>query len=351
MAVLMQGTTGEAERSLASGAAVATALEARGHAVSRVTLSDTGRVLSELATLDVDAAFLALHGRSGMCGAVQGVLELLRVPYTGSALLTNALALDRLKSREIFRLHNLRTLACYSLARTEEADLEELHGSFGYPVRVEARQAPAGTRAHEAQNLGHLTSAVRRAFERADLDELLIERCVKGRAIGVAVLDRRVLGAGERTESGYSVLTGSGSGGDFSAERLRGVLNMAERAASALGTSGAAEVHVLVTDAENEYLIGIDCLPALGPSSLVGAVAAEVGFGFPELCEAVLSRARLHSLEGCQGGRATSLAPNVAAEIDAVAAVAAVQRRASTRARGAPDLPGAKVTGRYRRSA
>ena len=88
----------------------------------------------------MDVVFLALHGRGGEDGCVQGSLELLGVPYTGSGVLASALAMDKLKAKEMFRLHNVPTPPYYVASRADLDDLEELHGSFGFPAVVKPRR-------------------------------------------------------------------------------------------------------------------------------------------------------------------------------------------------------------------
>ena len=109
----MGGTSAEREVSLRSGRAVARALERRGHDVVRLELDSARQSLRALSEARLDVAFLALHGRLGEDGCVQGVLELLGVPYTGSSVLGSALAMDKAKAKEIFQLHNVPTPAYY----------------------------------------------------------------------------------------------------------------------------------------------------------------------------------------------------------------------------------------------
>jgi D-alanine-D-alanine ligase len=79
------------------------------------------------------------------------------------------------------------------------------------------------------------------------------------------------------------------------AARYRGVLNLAERAAQALDTSGAVRVDLLVTEGRNEYVLEVNTLPGMTETSLLPKIAGAAGFGFPELCEAILERAMLHT--------------------------------------------------------
>ena len=91
------------------------------------------------ATPTIDVAFLALHGRLGEDGCIQGMLEMMGIPYTGSSVLASALAMDKLKAKEMFRLHNVPTPPYYVATEADLLDLEELHGSFGFPVIVKPR--------------------------------------------------------------------------------------------------------------------------------------------------------------------------------------------------------------------
>src|SRR5262245_9826473 len=125
--VIMGGSSGERDVSLRSGAAVADALAAEGLDVVRFELGERfGPELAQsLERSKIDVAFLALHGRLGEDGCVQGLLELAKIPYTGSSVLASALAMDKLKAKEMFRLHNVPTPPYYTVRRSDDlADLD-----------------------------------------------------------------------------------------------------------------------------------------------------------------------------------------------------------------------------------
>src|SRR3954447_16206913 len=128
--VLMGGSSAERDVSLRTGEGVAPALEARGHDGARGVFGD-GAVDRAVRDAEIDVAFLALHGRGGEDGCIQGMLELMGIPYTGSSVLGSALAMDKLKAKEMFRLHNVPTPPYYVATKGDLGDLEELHGSFG----------------------------------------------------------------------------------------------------------------------------------------------------------------------------------------------------------------------------
>ncbi len=304
VAVIMGGSSGEREVSLRSGAAVATALEGRGHDVVRMTLGDSfgPEVAHTLQRARVDAAFLALHGRFGEDGCVQGLLEIAQIPYTGSSVLASALAMDKLKSKELFRLHNVPTPPYYTIGVDDDlADLEALHGSFGFPVVVKPRGEGSSLGVSKATSLTELSHAIDRALEHDDV--VIIERFVAGMEVNVGILDGRVLGAIEVApkkglydyEAKYTPgMTEYFMPARLSPTRYRGVLNLAERAARSLGCTGAARVDLIVTSGENEYVLEVNTLPGMTPTSLLPKIAAPAGFDFADLCEAILDGARLH---------------------------------------------------------
>src|SRR5262249_18340137 len=244
--------------------------------------------------------FLALHGRHGEDGCVQGLLELAGIPYTGSSVLASALAMDKLKAKELFRLHNVPTPPYYAVDSSfDPADLESVHGSFGYPGIVKARGEGSSLGVTKVTSPAELCRALQIAFEYDDT--AIVERFVAGTEINVGILDGRVLGAIEiAPKSGiydYEAKYTPGTTEYFMPAsvpkaRYRGVLNLADRAARALGTSGAVRVDLLVTSGENEYVLEVNTLPGMTETSLLPKIAADAGYDFPALCEAILSSAR-----------------------------------------------------------
>src|SRR3954452_195362 len=191
--VLLGGLSAERDVSIRSGEAILRALADRGHDAAPIFVDrDIDLVLRQTR---IDVAFLALHGRYGEDGCVQGLLEVLGIPYTGSGVLASGLAMNKGKAKEIFRLHNLPTAPGYVIQADSGEDVVESHGSFGYPVVVK----PAG----EGSSLGikiardelELESAVEEAL-RFD-DDVLVERFIEGKEIPVAILDGKPLGAVE----------------------------------------------------------------------------------------------------------------------------------------------------------
>jgi D-alanine-D-alanine ligase len=300
--VVMGGTSAERDVSLRSGSAVACGLERLGHDVVPIILGDASDAFAAITDADIDVAFLALHGRLGEDGCVQGLCELAGIPYTGSNVLASALAMDKLKAKEMFRLHNVPTPPYYVLDASQLQDLEEVHGSFGFPVMVKPRREGSSLGVSRANSPSELRSA---ALDALTYDaSVLVERFVTGKEIAVALLDGRVLGAIEIAPRGgiydYHAKYTPGMTEYFMPARLpptryRGILNLAERAVQALECEGAVRVDLLVTEGQNEYVLEVNTLPGMTEQSLLPRIAAGAGFDFDSLCGAILDGARLHT--------------------------------------------------------
>ncbi|HEY8040373.1 MAG TPA: D-alanine--D-alanine ligase [Polyangiaceae bacterium] len=301
--VLMGGWSAEREVSLRTGEGVAAALESRGHHVARIVWGAEGPGLDELVrAAGVDVIFLALHGRGGEDGCVQGLLELMGIPYTGSGVLASALAMDKLKAKEMFRLHNVPTPPYYVATRADLDDLEEVHGSFGFPAIVKPRREGSSVGLAKAASMAELAEAIDRAL--AFDETALVERFVRGAEVHVGILDGRVLGAIEVVPRGglydYRAKYTAGmteyiAPPRLPSTRLRGVMNLAERASRALSCTGACRVDLLVTEGENEYVLEVNTLPGMTPTSLLPKIASAAGLDYPDLCEAILDGARLQA--------------------------------------------------------
>ncbi|MEM7433517.1 MAG: D-alanine--D-alanine ligase [Myxococcota bacterium] len=301
--ILLGGVSAEREISIKTGEAIYEALSMRGYDVHKVFVdADIDRVLRQT---PIDLAVIALHGTYGEDGCIQGMLETMGIPYTGSGVLASALAMDKLKSKELFRLYNVPTPSYYVVQRDDLDRLEEIHSSFGFPSFVKPRSGGSSVGAGSAHNLSELHA---RAQDAARFDEwILVERLIRGREVAVGLLDGNALGAIEiEPKAGFydykSKYQPGGSEYHFPARlsptRYQGVLNLAERAVHCVGATGATRVDLLVTADENEYVLEVNTLPGLTRTSLLPKIAAGAGYDFGDLCEAIVARARRHIGEG-----------------------------------------------------
>jgi D-alanine-D-alanine ligase len=300
--VLMGGLSAERDVSIRSGEAIVAALAERGYDAWPLFVDrDIDLVLRQAR---IDVAFVTLHGRYGEDGCIQGLLELLGIPYTGSGVLASAMAMNKARAKDLFRLNNLPTAPGYVVEAEHGGgeDLVELHGSFGFPVVVK----PAG----EGSSLGiriardelELETAVEEAL-RFD-DDVLVERFIEGKEISVGILDGKPLGAVEIVpKRGFYDFHNKYTSGRteyhlparLSPERYRSALRLATMAHEALGCEGATRVDLIVSDKGNEVVLEINTLPGMTPTSLLPKIAHSAGLSFEELVEEMLRGARLRA--------------------------------------------------------
>lgn len=297
--VLMGGLSAEREISLESGRAVLEALQRLGYRAAGIVVEHD--VTDALRRAAPDVVFNALHGRYGEDGCIQGMLELLGIPYTGSGVLASALAMDKVKAKEIFRLHNLPSPPHYLLHGWQRPTISDAHGSFGYPVVVK----PAGEGSSIGVSLVSDERALVRACDRAfELDDtVVVERYISGSEISVGVLDGRALGAlsivSHNEIFDYDAKYTAGHAHYHVPARLspeqHSVVNaQALRAHHALGCTGATRVDMIVSDLGNEYILEVNTSPGLTRRSLLPRLAEHAGLSYDQLVERVLLGAKLH---------------------------------------------------------
>src|SRR6185369_12679292 len=187
--VLLGGLSAEREVSLKSGGAVFQALVAQGYNAVAI---DVGRDLAEVLKREgIEAAFIALHGRYGEDGCVQGLLELLQIPYTGSGVLASALAMHKLYSKQIFAAAAILTAPFRCYRRGESVRLSEL--PFSLPMVVKPVQEGSSVGISIVREESMLAAALELAFRHDN--EILVEQYIKGQEVQVGILDDRPVGA------------------------------------------------------------------------------------------------------------------------------------------------------------
>jgi D-alanine-D-alanine ligase len=298
VAVLYGGRSSEREVSLNTGKACAEALRAKGYAVELVDV-DT-EVAARLRALRTDVAFVALHGRWGEDGCIQGLLESMAIPYTGSGVTSSALGMDKTLSKRIFAALGLAVIDYRAFPREQAAEIRARDLPFGLPAVVK----PAG----EGSSVGVAIAKDAPALTAACLDaarykgDVIVERYVKGAEVNVAVLDGKALGAveiaPEREFYDYAAKYTAGTTKYHLPPRLpeshvRAACDAAERAHRGLGCSGVSRVDFIVAADGTPFILEVNTLPGMTGTSLVPKIAAGAGIPFPELCERILDSAGL----------------------------------------------------------
>ncbi|HET9599752.1 MAG TPA: D-alanine--D-alanine ligase [Anaeromyxobacteraceae bacterium] len=298
VAMLYGGRSTEREVSLRSGAGCAEALRAKGHDVAMVDVDL--EVAARLRQLSIDVAFVALHGRWGEDGAIQGLLESMGIPYTGSGVLASALGMDKVFSKLLFRDEGLDVIEYKVFSRDRAARISVADLPFGLPAVVKPAGEGSSVGVHIVRDAGALTAACEDAA--AYKGEIIVERYVKGMEVDVAVLDGKALGAIEIVPSrefyDYVAKYTPGTTQYFYPARLppehaKRLHAAAEKAHAALGCDGVTRVDFIVPPDGTPYILELNTLPGMTATSLVPKIAAGLGISFPDLCERLLEGASL----------------------------------------------------------
>jgi len=290
IAVLKGGWSPEREVSLNSGAAAAKALREAGYDVFE---TDAQRDLgARLAEAKPDAVFNALHGQWGEDGCVQGLLEIMGVPYTHSGVLASSLAMDKQRAKAVFEDAGIPSPFGKIVSRVEAATGHVM--DTPYVIKPNAQGSSVGVfivRKGENRPPDQLSS------DKWDLgDEVLVEKFIPGRELTVAVMGDRALCVTEITTSlaFYDYEAKYAAGGskhvlpaeipDAITERC---LDLALRAHNALGCRGVSRSDFRYdpqADGEQVFCLEVNTQPGLTATSLAPEQAAHCGISFPDLC-------------------------------------------------------------------
>jgi len=297
IAVLMGGVSVEREVSLTTGRAVCEALAAIGYRVDPIDVGADIAALTARLTPAPDAVFNALHGRFGEDGCIQGLLELMRIPYTHSGIRASALAMHKEAAKAVFRTAGI------AVPEGVVAPPEKAHNALPAPyvVKPVAEGSSVGVIiVEEGSNAAPLSAASWPFGETA-----LVERYIPGRELTVAVNDGHALGVLEirpyrgfydydtkYTEARADHLIPAPVD-DGVAARARA---MAERAHTALGCRSVTRADFRYDDRNDAlYLLEVNTQPGLTPLSLVPEIAAHAGIDFPGLVRLLTEAAQCDS--------------------------------------------------------
>ena len=291
VAVLLGGNSPEREVSLKSGAAVLQALQARG--VNAQAFDPRDRPLQQLCDLGIERVWIALHGPGGEDGTLQGALEMLGIPYTGSGVLGSAVGMDKLRSKRLASAVGVPTPDIVVLRNA--ADCQIAVERFGLPLIVK----PATQGSSVGMSRVDEASQMQAAFEQAIAVDRVVfaEPWVTGAEYTVAVLHRRALPA-IRIETARAFY-------DYEAKYLRDdtryhcpsglsapaeahMASLALAAFDAIGAEGWGRVDFMADQAGRSMLLEVNTVPGMTDHSLVPMAARAAGMDFAELCWQVL---------------------------------------------------------------
>jgi D-alanine-D-alanine ligase len=297
--LLFGGLSVEREVSSRTGAAVAKALRSLGYEIIEIDVQKD--LPSRLAGERIDVAFIALHGRYGEDGCVQGLLESMFIPYTGSGVLASAVAMEKVVAKQIFVAEGIPTPRHVVFRTPAGARGGFASLPFRLPVVVKPSREGSSVGVHICKTLEQYEQAVDDAARYAGV--LMVEEFIQGREVQGAVLDDEALGAIEivpaREFYDYEAKYGSGSGTRYlfpaplPAEQYARVNQVCLAAHRALGCTGATRSDVITSEKGEVYLLELNTLPGMTATSLLPKIAAGHGIDFPALCERLLLGASL----------------------------------------------------------
>jgi D-alanine-D-alanine ligase len=309
--VLMGGSSSERAVSLKSGAAIYNTLKsARYNAVA----IDAGKDLCAVLKRErIDVAFIALHGGHGENGAVQGMLEITGIPYTGSGILASALAMDKEASKKAF-LYDGVPVPPFKIvrrpqleakaqgpgikARKSEAGASRLAPAFSLPWVVKPAAEGSSVGVEIVRKRSDLRKSLVKAFSYGS--RLVIEKYIEGKEVQIGILNDKVLGGVEVRPSlefyNYEAKYTSGlTEYIFPPQLDRKTYGRAKEAAltahKALGCSGATRVDLIVDSGRNPYVLEVNTIPGMTETSLLPKIAADAGIDFLSLLEKILGGA------------------------------------------------------------
>lgn len=302
--VVMGGPSTEAEVSRRSGTAILEALKAKGYNAEGLELKPA-TFANDIKASGAEFVFNALHGKFGEDGIIQGTLEMMGIPYTGSGVMAAAVTMDKVATKRFFMAEGIPTPKAHTYFRYEfkKRDLTgEILQEFGVPVVVKASSQGSSIGVVIVEKAEELEAALEEAF-RYDR-EVLVEEFIKGRELTVAVW-----GNEEKQEAlpiieittvtgRYDYVTKYKVGASthiipapVPEEVTKKVKEIAIRAFAVCGCSGMARVDFMLGEDNQPYAIEVNTIPGMTETSLVPDAGRAAGIEFPELCARILAMA------------------------------------------------------------
>lgn len=292
VAVLYGGISAEREVSLRSGAAVLAALQTAG--VDAFGIDVQADIVQRISAEKIDRAFIVLHGRGGEDGTIQGLLEWAGIPYTGSKVLASALAMDKLRTKQVWSSLGIPTPQHSVLSSVE--DCAAAAEKLGFPLIVKPAQEGSSIGMAKVNNLQELEQAwqAARHYDR----NVLVEQWITGPEFTIAMLDGEILppirlGTNREfydyeakylaDDTQYQIPCG------LSPEREQELKELTRQACETLGVTGWGRADVMQDEQGNFWLLEVNTTPGMTDHSLVPMAAKAHGLNFSQLVLTVLA--------------------------------------------------------------
>ena len=295
VAVMFGGTSAEREVSLRSGAAVLAALQKQG--VDAHAFDPKDQPLSALTSAGFDRVFIVLHGRGGEDGTMQGALQLMGLPYTGSRVLGSALAMDKIRCKWLFQAQGLPTAGFLVAEAGKQLNYQDILQQLAGKVMVKPANEGSSIGMSAASTAEELEQALAVAFK-YDSD-VLVEQWIQGREFTVSILNGKALPVVEmrtpRSFYDYEAKYQSNSTeylcpAPLTADQTAFLQNAATAAFTAVGASGWGRVDAMLDQQGNFYLLEVNTVPGMTEKSLVPMAAKAAGLTFEQLVLQILEQ-------------------------------------------------------------
>ena len=301
--VVMGGPSTEAEVSRRTGTAILNALQSKGYHAVGMEL-DPLHFAEQIRESGCRIVFNALHGKFGEDGLIQGTLDMLGIPYTGSGVLAAAVTMDKAASKRIFVAEGISTPRAHTYQQYElKRNLaKEIEDEFSLPVVVKAASQGSSIGVYIVEESSALEQALKDAFSYNN--EIVVEEFIRGREITVAVWgnaeEKEAMPVIEiTTVSGrYDYQSKYTKGASthivparLSEEKTKEIQALAVKTFEACRCCGVARVDMMLDEREQPYVIEVNSVPGMTETSLVPDAARAMGMEFPELCEKILQMA------------------------------------------------------------
>lgn len=292
--VIFGGLSKEREISIKTGKAIANALKELGYNVMEIEVAED--IVKKILESNIDVAFIALHGRLGEDGTVQGLLELLRIPYTGSSCTASAIGMDKVITKKIWISEGINTPPFQVIDNPEEKRKID----FPLVVKPPCEGSTIGISIVKSEE--EYKTALEEAFNLGD--KVLLEKYVDGNEYTVSVFDGKAYTPIEiKPVSGFYDYKSKYTKGateyiippSCSKEKQHLMMEEAIKAYNAIGCSGAARVDFIIDKKDGiPYALEINTIPGMTETSLLPKAMAYHGIDFKSLVEKILKTAKLH---------------------------------------------------------
>ena len=301
IAVLAGGTSNERAVSLSSGAQVCSALQRAGYAAEMIDTREVDELVRCLAGGTYDVAFIALHGKGGEDGAIQGFCEVLGIPHTGSGILASATAMDKARSKAVYREVGIPTAVSIVLYKDKPFNVTSVVDAVGEKCVVKPVDDGSSVGMSIVHAAGELPAALEKAF--ATSDTVLVESYITGTEITVAVLGNDnpqalpVIEIVPHTEFYDYEEKYSSAGAEhiiparLDAEVYERAQALAVQAHQALGCRGVSRSDFIVTPEGCPTILETNTIPGMTETSLLPDAARHMGWDFPTLCATLVAYA------------------------------------------------------------